>query len=145
MRLFLLGLVAFGGVVANANDQVASVTRFAQLSFDANSVRVAQFRKLGNNQVAVTLTFKILPTDSCMENYAGLYQAKANAANFEVLYSHTGQPCLPQINPRIVPAKFVVTLGRGALPLTINGTSYGFAPNGDWTELKIQKISATGK
>lgn len=143
MRLFLLGLIAMGSFVASANDQLAAVTRFAHLPFDANSVRVAKFRRIGPNQITVTITFKILPTDSCMENYAGLHEKK-NGTDFEVLYSHTGQPCVPQVNPRVVPARFLITLGKGGVPLTLNGASYGFTPSEDWSELEVRKITGTG-
>ena len=147
MRLFLLVLFAWGATgqlgwgVASANDQVAAITRFGKLPFDPTSVKVANFQRAGN-QLQVTITFGILPTDSCMENYAGLMQLKPGAPNFEVLYSYAGQPCIPRIIPRRVPAKFLINVGKGGVPLTINGASYGFIPSADGSELEIQRISS---
>lgn len=142
MRLFLLILFAGGAIGAQANDQVAAVTRLGKLPFDPNSVKVANFQKMGN-QMMVTLTFRILPTDSCMENYAGLMQPKPGAPNFEVLYSQrVGQPCLPRQLARRVPAKFLINVGPGGMPLTINGAKYGFIPGADGNGLEIQRISS---
>ncbi len=147
MRLFLLGLIALTGAVSLANDVedvLVAPVQFGPLDIDENSVRVVASRRIpGTPTYDIVLEFKILPKNTREENFAGLQPVVGPVPKLQAIYSHQGQPFKVPGKARFVNHRLTVTIGKGGMPLNINGATYGFILGPNEGTVQIHKL--TGK
>lgn len=111
----------------SAHDSYAQDLRYKQLTVDSDSVSLISTQELSPGYFKALFAFKIIPSNSCEENYAGAFEH--SDGNYTIVYSYKlDQPCHYNAQPRIVNHVFYISIPSDAMKaiFTINGRPYTF-------------------
>jgi len=134
--MFGLLLVAMPSVAFDfKSDLQAAGTMFSQLSIDPTSVQVISAVKQAQDLYRIDLAFQILPSNSCQESYAGLFEKAHNDYTVVYLTSLDGR-CKMYAQPRRVTHAIMVNFyensrAPNSVILQLNNVNYRLTLNED--------------
>lgn len=98
-------------------------TKYKELAINHESMTVISSEEITPDYHITVLSFQILPTNNCEENYAGVFESKDN--DFTVVYAYRlGTPCPNFAYARYVQHAFHLKGNANALDLRVNNKAY---------------------